>query len=45
VVQSAFRLEMHQNDVFFILKKNIFEISTSKYSETYKKINKKKFEI
>jgi hypothetical protein len=28
--QSAFRAEMHQNDVFFFKKKIIFEISTSK---------------
>jgi hypothetical protein len=29
-VQSAFRLEMHQNDIFFYFLKIIFEISTSK---------------
>jgi hypothetical protein len=29
VVQSAFLLEMHQNDIFYFLK-IIFEISTSK---------------
>jgi hypothetical protein len=37
--QNAFRLEMHQNDFFFIFKKNIFEISTSKRSENIKKFN------
>jgi hypothetical protein len=42
-VQSAFCLEMHQNDVFFFfLKKIIFEISTSKRSENIKKNFSKK---
>ena len=39
-VQSAFRLKMHQNDVFYF-KKIIFEISTSKRSENIKKLLKK----
>ena len=47
-VQSAFRLEMHQNDIFYF-KKIIFEINTSKRSEKIKNIyifskNKIKFE-
>jgi hypothetical protein len=37
--QSAFRAEMHQNDVFFYFLKIIFEISTSKRSKTKKKLN------
>jgi len=36
-VQSAFRLEMHQ-DNFFFLKKIIFDISASKRSKNTKKI-------
>jgi hypothetical protein len=48
VVQSTFRLEMHQNDIFYF-KKIIFEINTSKRSEKIKNIyifskNKIKFE-
>jgi hypothetical protein len=35
--ESVFRAEMHQNDVFFIFKKIIFEISASKRSKTQKK--------
>jgi hypothetical protein len=47
-VQSTFRLEMHQNDIFYF-KKIIFEINTSKRSEKIKNIyifskNKIKFE-
>jgi hypothetical protein len=37
VVQSVFRLEMHQNNIFFYFKKIIFEINTSKLSENIKK--------
>jgi hypothetical protein len=37
-VQSVFRLEMHQNNVFSFLKIN-FDISTSKRSENTKKKN------
>jgi len=36
--QSTFRAEMYQNDVFLFLK-IIFEISASKQSKTYKKVN------
>jgi acyl carrier protein len=36
-VQSTFRLEMHQNDIFYF-KKIIFEINTSKRSEKIKNI-------
>jgi hypothetical protein len=46
VIQSVFRLEMLQNDVFFF--NFIFEISTSKQSENIKKNlekKKKKFEF
>jgi hypothetical protein len=32
VVQNTFHLEMYQNDIFFILLKIIFKISTSKRS-------------
>jgi len=39
-VQSVFRLEMHQNDIFFYFLKIIFEINTSKRSENIKKIDK-----
>ena len=35
-VQSTFRLEMHQNDIFYF-KKIIFEISTLKRSKILKK--------
>ena len=34
--QSIFYLEMHQNNIFFYLKKIIFEISVSKWSENIK---------
>jgi hypothetical protein len=47
-IQSAFRLEMLQNDVFFYFLNFIFEISTSKQSENIKKNlekKKKKFEF
>ena len=37
--QSAFRVEMHQNNVFFYFLKIIFKISASKLSKTQKKIN------
>jgi len=37
VVQSIFRLEIYQNDNFFIFLKIIFEISTSKQFENIKK--------
>jgi hypothetical protein len=37
-VQSVFRLEMHQNNVFF-LKKIIFEINISKRSKNIKNNN------
>ena len=37
-VQSVFRLEMHQDHIFFILKKIIFDISASKRSKNTKKI-------
>ena len=40
VIQSVFRLEMLQNDVFFF--NFIFEISTSKQSENIKKNLEKK---
>jgi hypothetical protein len=40
-VQSTFRLEMHQNDIFFHFKKIIFDISTSKQFENIKKLAKK----
>jgi hypothetical protein len=44
-VQSVFRLEMHQNNVFSFLKIN-FDISTSKRSEnTKKKILANKIQI
>jgi hypothetical protein len=36
--QSVFHVEMHQNDVFFLFLKIIFEISVSKRSKTYKKL-------
>jgi hypothetical protein len=36
--QSVFHAEMHQNDFFYFLK-IIFDISISKQSKTYKKIN------
>jgi hypothetical protein len=39
-VQSVFRLEMHQNDIFFYFLKIIFEINTSKRSKNIKKIDK-----
>jgi hypothetical protein len=35
--QSIFFLEMHQNYIFFIFKKFIFDISTSKRSKNTKK--------
>ena len=38
VVQSVFRLEIHENNVFFIFLKNIFNISTSKQFKNIKKI-------
>jgi hypothetical protein len=41
VIQSVFRLEMLQNDVFFFFN-FIFEISTSKQSENIKKNLEKK---
>jgi len=34
--QITFRAKMHANDVFFLKKKIIFDISTSKQSKTYK---------
>jgi hypothetical protein len=37
VFESAFRVEIHQNDFFYFLK-IIFEISASKRCKTYKKI-------
>ena len=45
-VQNAFRLEMHQDHIFFYFKKIIFDISASKRSKNTKKIlilSKKKF--
>jgi len=39
VFQSVFHSEMHQNEVFFYFLKIIFEISISKRSKTYKKID------
>jgi hypothetical protein len=46
VFQSIFHAEMHQNDVFFIFLKIIFEISVSKRSKIYiKKILIKKIKI
>jgi hypothetical protein len=39
-VQSVFRLEIHQNNIFFYFLKIIFEINTSKRSENIKKIDK-----
>jgi hypothetical protein len=38
VFQSAFRLEMHQNNVFLKKRKIIFDINTSKRSKNIKKI-------
>jgi hypothetical protein len=38
IFQSAFHLEMHQNDVFFYFKKISLEIGTSKQSENIKKL-------
>jgi hypothetical protein len=46
-VQSVFRLEIHQNDVFFYFLKINFEINISKRSENIKKkifSKKKKFD-
>jgi hypothetical protein len=37
--QSVFRLEMHQNNIFFIFLKFIFDINTSKQSKNTKKNN------
>jgi hypothetical protein len=37
-VQSAFCLEMHQNNIFFYFLKIIFDISISKRYENIKKI-------
>jgi hypothetical protein len=34
--QITFRAGMHANDIFFYFLKNIFDISTSKQSKTYK---------
>ena len=34
--QSAYRAEIHQNNIFFIFFKIIFEISTSKWSKNTK---------
>jgi hypothetical protein len=45
VVQSVFCLEMHQNNIFFIFKKIIFDINTLQRFENIKKINKKNFKI
>jgi hypothetical protein len=36
-VQSVFRLEMHQNNIFFYFLKIIFDISISKQSKNIKK--------
>jgi hypothetical protein len=36
--QSVFRVEIHQNNIFYFLK-IIFEIKISKQSKTHKKIN------
>jgi hypothetical protein len=36
--QSVFYLEIHQNDIFFIFLKIIFDISASKWYEKIKKI-------
>jgi len=37
VFQSDFRLEMYQNNIFFLFLKFIFDISTSKRFENIKK--------
>jgi hypothetical protein len=37
--QSAFYLEMHQNNIFFYFKKIIFDISASNLSENTKNIS------
>jgi hypothetical protein len=37
VIQNVFRLEIHQNDVFFCFFKIIFEISTSKRFKNIKR--------
>jgi RNase P/RNase MRP subunit p29 len=37
VIQNVFRLEIHQNDVFFLKKKIIFEINISKRFKNIKK--------
>ena len=39
--QSAFYLEMHQNNYFYYYLKIIFDISASKWFENKKKINLK----
>ena len=39
VFQSAFRSEIHQNNIFFIFLKIIFDISTSKRFKNLKKYN------
>jgi hypothetical protein len=39
VFQSVFCVEIHQNDIFFYFLKIIFDISASKRSKTYQKIN------
>ena len=43
--QSVFRLEMHQNNIFFIFFKFIFDINTSKQSKNTKKNNFKQKKI
>jgi hypothetical protein len=45
--QINFRAKIHVNDVFLFFLKNIFDISTSKRSKTYKSYSilvKKKFQ-
>jgi len=39
VFLSTFYLKMHQNNIFFIFKKIIFDIKTLKWSENTKNIS------
>jgi hypothetical protein len=45
VIQNVFRLEMHQNDFFFIFKKLFLRSTYQNDLKIYKKISKKKFEF